>query len=219
MDGVLVSLQVDPAWDAPWVHAERELLPEDPDELDLVKQNVEVRHVSSLDHVEEHADWIEQAGISDFKHGSDIWEARADLYPHLSFLPRTEQHFAGLRRDWVIPAARELLRINGAFAEWDPTLAKEPHWRSDVTPESKSRIRKRLFEFEDLDGVVRCFELHGRFARATAASTSGSCMRSGREGSLTSATTFSGRSASLPSMRPGRPTAHLGLAPSPVGMA
>jgi hypothetical protein len=161
MDGVLVSLPVDSVWDATWIQAEREVLAEDLGELSLIKQDVEVRHASSHDHVEQHTDWIDQVGISDFKRGFDIWEARGDLYPHLTFLPRTEQHFSRLRQDWVIPAARELLRINSALGEWDPQRSKAPAWRSDVSPESYTR--KRLCDFEDLDGSVRCFELHGRF--------------------------------------------------------
>lgn len=162
LDGALVSLPVDSMWEAPWILAERNTLAEGRDgEPDVIKDWVEVRHASTLDHVDSHLEWIKQAGIPDLKHGSEIWEARGALYPHLSFLPRTEQQLSGLRADWVVSAAQELRRIDAAIADWDATRSKFPIWRSHITPESDSR--KRLCRFEDFDGVVRVFDLHGRF--------------------------------------------------------
>lgn len=162
LNGTLVSLPVDSAWDASWVQGVRCLLVEDPNgELIKLTDTIEVRHVSTPEHVDSHMEWIKRAGIPNFERGSELWEARGDLYPNLLFLPRTEHQFAGLRLDWVVSAALELSRIDHAISDWNPQRTKTPTWRSKVTPESQSR--KRLCEFEDLDGVVRCFDLHGRF--------------------------------------------------------
>jgi hypothetical protein len=162
MDGLSVSLLVDPDWEAPWIQTDRIVLTEDPDgEPLLLQEAVEVRHVATLDHVDAHMEWLKQIGIPDLKHGSEIWEAREDLYPNLLFLPRTEQQLSKLRADWVIPAAQELRRIDHAVGDWDPQRTREPTWRSYVTPEGETR--KRLCKFEDFDGVVRVFDLHGRF--------------------------------------------------------
>jgi hypothetical protein len=161
LDELLVSLLVDAGWDASWIRADREALAELADgETDIVKQPVQVRHAATLEHAASHEDWIKQAGLPDLRLGSEIWEARGDLFPHLQFLPRVKDHLDGLRRDWVIPAARELRRLNDAISNWDPQLKREPTW-SNVTPEGETR--KRLCRFIDLDGVERTFDLHGRF--------------------------------------------------------
>lgn len=162
MDGVLVSLLVDSVWDAPRIQAERTRLGDDPDG-ELIEDAVDVRHASTTAHVECHMEWLKQVGIPDLRHGSEIWAARGDLYPNLLFLPRTEPHFAGLRPDWVIPAAQELRRIDHAIADWDPARMRLPIWRSKVTADSASRKQQSLFDFEDFDGVIRTFDLHGRF--------------------------------------------------------
>jgi hypothetical protein len=162
LDGVLVSLLVDPVWDAPWIRGNRTVLTEAPGgETVLLDDSVDVRHAATLAHSAVHEDWIKHAGMPDLRHGSEIWEARAHLFPHLLFLPRVREYLDGLRPDWVVPLAHELSRINDAIADWDPRQAKLPNWRSKITPEGDNR--KRLCRFQDFDGAVRVFDLHGRF--------------------------------------------------------
>ena len=162
LDGILVSLLVDVRWDAAWIQADRTVLTEAPDgEIVILSEPVDVRHAATLEHAASHEDWIKHAGLPDFRHGSEIWDARGDLFPNLLFLPRVEDHLRGLRLDWVVPAAYELRRLDDAIADWDPRLKKEPTWRSRVTPEAQTR--KRLCAFTDFDGVERSFDLHGRF--------------------------------------------------------
>jgi diadenosine tetraphosphatase ApaH/serine/threonine PP2A family protein phosphatase len=162
LDEILVSLLVDPAWDAPWIQADRTLLSEDVGgETVILEDTVQVRHAATLAHSAVHEEWIKHAGLPDLSHGSEIWEARVDLFPHLSFLPHIKEQMGMLNRDWVVPLARELRRINDAIEGWDPRLARQPQWRSRITPEGETR--KRLCKFEDFDGVERIFDLHGRF--------------------------------------------------------
>ncbi len=162
LDGLLVSLLVDPAWDVPWIQADRELLTEVPDgEPVILKNSVDVRHAATLEHVGCHEEWIKQVGLPDLKSGTEIWVARGDLFPHLMFLPHVEEHLDTLRLDWVVPLAHELRRINDAIGDWDPQLTRHPTWRSNVTSEGETR--KRLCKFVDLDGNERIFDLHGRF--------------------------------------------------------
>ena len=162
LDGIMVSLLVDPLWDSSWIRADRSLLTTAPGgEPIVIEEVVQVRHAAALHHAEYHRVWFEHAGLPDLKHGSELWESRDAIFPHLRFLPRTRRQLLGLRTDWVVPAAYELRRIDHAISDWDPKRTHEPTWRSKVTPESESR--KRLCRFEDFDGTMRTFDLHGRF--------------------------------------------------------
>ena len=162
LDGLLVSLLIDARWDAAWIQADRTELAEDLDgETVILQDSVEVRHAATLEHAAVHEDWVRRAGIPDLRHGTQIWAARSDLFPHLLFLPRVEDQLRDLRLDWVLPAAHELRRLDDALADWDPRRRREPMWRSKVTPEAQ--MRKGLCAFADVDGVERIFDLHGRF--------------------------------------------------------
>jgi hypothetical protein len=159
MDGLLVSLLVHPTWDTSWVPATR-------DELDdegggVLTGPVTVRHAATTDHAATHDAWMRRGSLSGFRTGGEIWDARADLYPHLDFLPRVEADLTVLIPAWVAPVAVRLASLNDAAGEWDPTVAGEPSWRSKVTPESVSR--KGHCWFDDLDRERRLFDLHARF--------------------------------------------------------
>lgn len=159
MDGLLVSLLVDPVWDTSWVDATCDEFDEEAD--DLVSGSIKVRHAARTDHAQSHEQWIRQAGTSEFRLGSQIWEARADLYPHLDFLPRVERDMRYLIPEWVGPVASRLASLNEALEVWDPQSSQELVWKTKVTPESQAG--QGLCWFNDLDGEQRLFELHARF--------------------------------------------------------
>ncbi len=112
-------------------------------------------------HVTIHGDWIKSTGVTELRTGADLWTAREGLYPNLLFLPRTEQLVIGISREWVIPLATELRRIDGSIGDWDPLACKHPAWRSYITAESETN--KRHCWFEDFNGEKHLFDLHGRF--------------------------------------------------------
>lgn len=159
MNGLLVSLLVDPFWDSSWVDATCDQFDEETD--DVVSAFIKVRHAARTDHARSHDHWIRQAGTSEFRLGSQIWEARADLYPHLDFLPKVERDLRDLIPEWVVPVANRLASLNEALEGWDPQSSQELVWKTEVTPESQTR--QALCWFKDLDGKQRLFELHARF--------------------------------------------------------
>jgi hypothetical protein len=159
MDGLLVSFLADPAWDTSWVNATCDEFDQEAD--DVVSGLIEVRHAASADHVQPHERWIRHAGTSAFRLGAEIWKARADLYPHLEFLPRVEHDLRDLIPEWVTPVANRLASLNEALEEWDPRSSHELVWKTEVTPESQTR--QGLCWFSDLDGEQRLFALHARF--------------------------------------------------------
>jgi hypothetical protein len=162
MDGIAVSLPVARQWQVDRVALERsELVEDDDDTLEMRQDTVDVRHLSVVPHLDGHLDWIRAARREGVTTGSRIWDGRADLYPHLTFLPRVEGQLRGLLPHWVVPVRRVLERLEDAVAAWDPATKAEPEWQTKVTPEGETR--KRVCRFNDVDGALRTFDLHARF--------------------------------------------------------
>jgi hypothetical protein len=159
MDGLLVSLLAGNTWNAVHVAATCDELTEDSDEI--TTRRVTVRHAAIAEHARFHDAWISRAGLSDFNNGAKIWQARADVYPHLQFLPRVADDLEKLIADWIGPVADRLADLNEAAGRWEPTTTPEPSWLSKVTGEGE--IRSRLCWFDDLDGKRRLFDQHARF--------------------------------------------------------
>ncbi|MEU2397770.1 hypothetical protein ABZ767_12245 [Streptomyces pseudogriseolus] len=161
-DGIAVSLPVARPWQTDQVTLERaELVEDDEGTPEMRHDTVDVRHLSAEPHLDGHLEWIRKARRESVTTGLRIWDSRADLYPHLTFLPRVEGQLAGLNPHWVVPVRRALERLEEAVAAWDPTAMAEPEWRSKVSPEGETR--KRVCRFTDLDGDTRTFDLHARF--------------------------------------------------------
>ena len=163
MDGLLVSLLVDTTWDTPWVEATCDELDDEGEEI--VSGPVNVRHAATTGHAQSHDDWVREDGLSTLRLGSEIWNARFDLYPYLDFLPRVEADLTDLVPEWVVPVASRLASLNEAVAKWNPKVPGEPPWRSKVTPESENR--RKYCWFDDLDRERRLFDLHARFTPGT----------------------------------------------------
>ncbi|MEW2066031.1 hypothetical protein [Streptomyces sp. NPDC007346] len=162
MDGIAVSLPVAPEWQTPTVSLDRsELVELDDGSLEFEQETVDVRHVSALPHVDEYRPWIRKSSLARAATGRQIWERRADLYPHLQFLCRTEAQLSDLDPRWIVPVRRGLDRLEAAAEAWDPAATPEPEWQSKVTPEGETR--KRVCRFEDFDGTSATFHLHARF--------------------------------------------------------
>ncbi|MER7791823.1 hypothetical protein [Streptomyces sp. NPDC097640] len=162
MDGIAVSLPVARQWQADIVTLERsELTEDDNGTLEMRHDTVDVRHLSAEPHLDVHLDWIRAARREGLTTGSRIWDSCADLFPHLTFLPRVEDQLSVLNPHWVVPVRRALERLEEAVAVWDPASMAEPEWRTKVSPEGETR--KRVCRFTDLDGETRTFDLHARF--------------------------------------------------------
>ncbi|MDX3230161.1 hypothetical protein [Streptomyces sp. ME19-01-6] len=169
MDGLGVSLPVEPCWHADRLTLEREQLVEGEDgESGSETSEVRVRHMSVRDHYETHRAWIQEGveavlrgGLEAVRRGAELWEGRAEFFPHLQFLPRVEQDLRDLAEVWVRPVRDRLVELEAAVAEWNPdTQPIAPQWRSDVRTEFESR--RRLCWFPDGD-TEELFDWHCEF--------------------------------------------------------
>lgn len=162
-DGLAVSLRVDDMWELPWLSVDRSILAESPTgTLELIEEQIEIRHAAADDHLGAHASWVRTAGHDGLTSGALVWDQRRDFFPHLTFLPRVESDLRDLPPEWTRPVVTLLLRLEEAVASWLPGHENSPNWQTKITSESESR-RARYCTFDDMDGIARVFELHGRF--------------------------------------------------------
>ncbi len=160
-----VSLLTDRRWDEPILEVQHRKLIEDDTtgEVSVEETSARVTHASRAAHAVEHVDFIRTLSLPTPFSGSDLWRDRANLYPRLEFLDRVRDQLCSLRsgESALSHVHNRLSELNDAIAEWDPATRDSPLWRSNVTPESEAR--RSLCDFLDVDGVVRCFEMHARF--------------------------------------------------------
>ncbi|MER5846854.1 hypothetical protein ABT126_07230 [Streptomyces sp. NPDC002012] len=167
LDGLAVSLPVAARWDTSTLRVEREqLVDADGGGPDTEVSEVEVRHLSARDHVEDHLTWIREraawlisTGLADVHSGAALWEKRAELFPRLGFLPHVEQQLRGLLPVSVHVVLRRLAELDRAVTDWDPDIRPEgPLWPGSTRPEHEQR--RRSCWFPDLDGTQQLFDLH-----------------------------------------------------------
>ena len=162
--GLAISFDHSASWQVDRVPLTRGTLQEDPaGDIAWKEEAVEAMHAAQPPHIQQHRAWLAQACRQPARDPNDLWQRRAELYPHLEFLPRVQAQLCELHpaHPWFREIAQRLEELDVAVGEWNPALAPTPAWRSHVTPEHVQR--RQLCMFEDLDKQERCFDLHARF--------------------------------------------------------
>ncbi|MEV7234097.1 hypothetical protein AB0N06_08925 [Streptomyces sp. NPDC051020] len=165
-DGMAISLPLDPIWNASQMELEVEEVTEDPvgGELLVEEFTASVRHASATRHLDTHEQWGRSEGIDAVSSPVELWELREDIFPNVQLLPRVQGDLEKLDPKWFKPARRMLKQLEASAAGWDPASATGPDWEAPhITPEHEHARKQRYWD--DLDGVSRCFELHGRLNR------------------------------------------------------
>ncbi len=127
------------------------------------EQDVEVHHAVTPDHVISHEDWLRRMPAEQVRDGDELWARRGEIFPHLLFLPRVEAHLRAFKAGEVrLASARHaLMDLEIATARWASKEAAMPTFLTKTTPEKEQR--SKLFYFNDLSGVERCFDWHSRY--------------------------------------------------------
>ncbi|MCD2463538.1 hypothetical protein MBT42_08200 [Streptomyces sp. MBT42] len=163
MDSLAVSLPVSLAWSGAWLDVTvRRLVETEVGDLAMEEVTEAVRHSARRADLDTHEKWGCSAGLEAIDSPQQLWEQREDFFPHLQFLPRVHDDLRTLDLKWFAPVRSLLARLEASAAIWNTEDELAPQWKgAKVTPEAQQR--KRLCDFTDLDGKVRCFDLHGRF--------------------------------------------------------
>ncbi|MEC4014969.1 hypothetical protein [Streptomyces sp. H27-D2] len=163
MDGLAVSLPLSRTWSGSWLDVMvRRLVETDAGDLAMEEAAELVRHSARRGDLVTHEKWGRSAGLDAVDTPAQLWEQCADFFPRLQFLSRVREDLERLELKWFVQVRGLLARLEASASRWDPVVSAVPVWQgANVTPEHEQR--KRLCYFRDLDGVDRCFHLHGRF--------------------------------------------------------
>jgi hypothetical protein len=159
LDSATVSFAALEDWSRTWVNTTYTTL-DDAGELNEAEGRV--RNASDVAHADEHIEWLQSLGRTNAPTAAQIWNERADRYPGLRFLPRTEKDLETLAVSGApfIQALSALDALAKSVANW----GAEQQWPefSNATPESEQR-RKLCWVDDDLTGKKELFDWHTRF--------------------------------------------------------
>jgi hypothetical protein len=164
VEGLAVSLALDPEWDRSSVDIDRcRLVESDTGDAVMVEDVVEVAHACGPAHVDLHRDMLRTSGLRVVT-GAQLWAARTDFFPDLRFLPRVQQQLVGLDVVWLVAAKGVLTDFQTAVITWRTSAMQRPvpTWPGKVTPEGQQR--EHLCRFDDPEtGERDLFHWHARF--------------------------------------------------------
>ena len=96
----------------------------------------------------------------------DLWNRRAQIFPHLLFGPDVEDHLGALSAGFLPTLINRLADLHRAAADWAGAGGDAPPWTCKVTPESTSVMnhpkRREARRFGSVRGERLLFEWHAR---------------------------------------------------------
>lgn len=136
------------------------------EEGEEINQNLKVRHASLNTHVQYHAEWIQEKIQADIADGTDIWDRREELFPHLEFCENVGKQIQALYygTPMLKQVEKKLFELENYCKNWIDGAFNSDLLASRATPESESRLDslKEELSFECPDGEKRIFSWHLR---------------------------------------------------------
>ena len=129
---------------------------------ELSESFVYVRHAATEENLADLREWLRLIPLENYASGEEMWARRAEAFPSLLFLPRTEQQIVPLKygSEALGPVNLRLWQLECAAQNWEQGRGL-PSFLSKVTPEHEQR--KGLCQFESVASGVQYFDLHARY--------------------------------------------------------
>lgn len=162
-DGLAVSLQSAPCWDADMVLCEVQQVT---DELVDVRKE-RFRHAARPSHLDLHRAWVQQRLQSMVADGHELWRRASEFFPLLTFCKTVKGGMEALPAEALPSVVRGLCILNGYCAGWQSGAFCPKALGCDVSPESDSTLNKYGAErtFMCPDSQRRTFSWHAKPGR------------------------------------------------------
>jgi hypothetical protein len=125
------------------------------------------RNVTTGRHLESHTPFIQDKLKLIILNGEELWRLKSTMFPNLEFCDKVEGQVNGL--DQSTPEFQQLLNrlfdLQNFASTWDGSPIKPTDFKTKITPESASRLRKfeKQLTIQCPDGVSRLFSWHARY--------------------------------------------------------
>ena len=162
LDALALSFASAPEWSTSRLTVTLRTLGED---AELLEEHAEVNHASRSDHLADHARWLHDAMTEDVKSGRQFWEARAEIFPNLSFCQSVGANVTNMLEgdDALRHVLRRLRDLNDYAEEWT-SGPFDSSAIANASPETETTIDQYgdVRTFTCPDGQSRVFSWHVR---------------------------------------------------------
>jgi hypothetical protein len=160
LDSATVSFDGHHDWSQAWVETSYSSLEDDGS---ISTAEGQVRNASQAAHADVHYDWLNLLGFSETPTATQVWNERADRFPGLRFLLRTEKDLYTLEGSGTpfLRAISSLETLAKDVANWK-SESGWPDFSTKATPESTTRQNLCLVT-DDVTGNKELFHWHTRF--------------------------------------------------------
>lgn len=158
-DGLAVSLLQSDRWDSSRISIQKSWV----EAGDVETRTLEVLHACRINHLDDHAEWLQRIRIPLPTNGPQLWDQRAALFPSLDFCDSVEDQVRNLGGDG--PRFRSIMRglhdLQNYCESWTDG-AFDIHGLNNASGESGPTLDKYAAErtFRCPDGEPRLFEWH-----------------------------------------------------------
>lgn len=160
LDSATVSFNAHPDWSRSWVETAYRTLEDDGN---LLEGEGRIKNASLATHADEHLDWLKLLGVAEAPTAAQIWSEKADRFPNLRFLPRTEKDLTVLEGSGApfLQAVASLEALEKDAVSWKKS-SPWPEFSTKATGESELR-QKLCLVHDDATNREELFDWHTRF--------------------------------------------------------
>ena len=161
LDALSISLLSEEKWNCSCLSLQITRIDEN---KELVEEPVEILHASCSNHVIEHTDWIQNCIKIEIRDGTELWNLKEELFPHLEFCDAVQKQFHKIKRGQIqFKLVKEaLIQLNYCCQNWTTGVFSTKGYSIEVSGESKPTLQKYSKErtFRCPDGQDRLFDQH-----------------------------------------------------------
>lgn len=165
LESIAISLRCCDFWDVDQLDIDIEEL--DETTADIKEYSRSIKHVSRVDHVTTHAEWIQKRLRCSVQDGADLLRKASDWFPHIRFTDNAEEQINRMTSgtQQLRRVVNKLFAFDGYCSEWTsggfvadtlPNVSRE----SSTVRDNPELRRMRTFRCKD--GIERFFEWHAR---------------------------------------------------------
>lgn len=161
LDSATVSFAAHADWSSAWVDTAYSVLEDDGN---ISNTEGRIRNASHSAHTDEHAEWLQQLGLSETPTASQVWSEREQRFPGLRFLPRVEKDIEALASSGApyLQALSALKALASDIANWKSNDVAWPEFSTKASPEHSNRQMFCLV-LDEITGQKESFDWHTRF--------------------------------------------------------